>query len=168
MFWTCRFLSWLLGRVKILRKFQARRPADVESSGFEETSRQVTPACRCDGYNAVRAEIKCNHKMPLLSKPFLLFVNYLYWRSIFAPEILHSGWDYINVRLYNVWYILGKSRVLPSCLTSVYTALFGVIKTHICDSETKNKAFLFKKIDGPIIRYDTDLLEFPWGDTVNE
>ncbi len=62
---------------------------------------------------------------------------------------------------YTMFGILGKSRVLPSCLTSVYTALFSVIKTHICDSETKNKAFLFKKIDGPIIRYDTDLLEFP-------
>ena len=28
MFWICRFLSWLLGHVKILQKFQARRPAD--------------------------------------------------------------------------------------------------------------------------------------------
>jgi len=99
--------------------------------------------------------------MSLFSKPFLLFVNYLYRRSIFAPEISPNGWDYMNVRLYNVWYILGKSRVLPSCLTSVYTALFSVIKTHICNSETQNKAILFKKIDSPIVRYDTNLLEFP-------
>jgi hypothetical protein len=46
---------------------------------------------------AVGAEIKYNHKMSLFSTFFLLFVNYLYSCFISAPEILHSGWDHIDV-----------------------------------------------------------------------